>query len=354
MNYEFDNFGFPKKKIKLNSPKILYCSKIILFPHFFFSKKKIYYCLDLNKYKTLDSWHIDETLSNFSLKLFFYKKKSKYLYKKYFYILLRYLTKLFIFKTKSFKKNHLCIFGPHVKSYSHQLIDFITRLIYVKYNSNLKDKIIFVDYNLKKILTSEVFAFIFKNLKIKYYNSNQITLMKNVNYLTHIENRFTNKELNKTICLLNKDCKEFPWKNIKKYEDYKYVLVSRNKAKNRNLVNENILFERLQDFGFKRIFFEDMTYHDQINVSLNAKILIGYHGAGMVNLLFMNMNSFVIEIFHKSYSHPLHKIFGKSLKIKYKKFICNFNFSNYDGKCDVNEILNYVKKITLAGPLITT
>lgn len=75
MNYVVDNFGFPKKKIKSNNPKILYCARVIFFPHFFFSKKKIYYCLDLNKTKTLESWHIDETISNFSLKLFFNKKK---------------------------------------------------------------------------------------------------------------------------------------------------------------------------------------------------------------------------------------------------------------------------------------
>lgn len=216
----------------------------------------------------------------------------------------------------------------------------------MKYNSNLKDKIIFVDHKLKKILTSEVFAFIFKNLKIKYYNSNQITLMKNVYYLTHIETRFANNELNKTLSLLNEDCKKFPWKNINKYKNHKYVLVSRKKAKNRNLLNENILFERLKEHDFKIVFFEDMTYHDQINLSLNAKILIGYHGAGMINLLFMNMNSFVIEIANKLFSHPLHEVFCKSLKIKYKKFICNLNYKNYDGKCDVNEILDYVKKIT--------
>jgi hypothetical protein len=74
--------------------------------------------------------------------------------------------------------------------------------------------------------------------------------------------------------------------------------------------------------------------------------MIGYHGAGIANCIYMNKNSFLIEIFNKNYVHPHFKLFSDIQKINYYSINCKINFKNLDGICDVDEVVNYVKKIT--------
>ena len=72
--------------------------------------------------------------------------------------------------------------------------------------------------------------------------------------------------------------------------------------------------------------------------------MIGYHGAGLTNLLFMKSKSLVLEILNKNYQHEIYKSFSKALKINYKSFKCSKNYLNLDGVCDINEITGYIKK----------
>jgi hypothetical protein len=341
--YEIDNFGWPKKKIAVCKSEILYCSKLLFIPNFL--TRKIFYCFDVNKKKTLTQWYIDETLTNFTLKKYL-SIKSFFFPKKYLYLLLILFNKLFLFKTKVFKKNELLLFGPYANSYAHQLHEFIVRLFYIKYRKNLKKKVIFVNSNLKKILNSKVFSFIFKDLKINYYKSDKIILFKKVNYLTHIENRFINKILINNIRLLKKECTEFFKIKKKKFKTYDYVLASRKKALKRHLLNEDSLYANLKKFKFKRIFFEDLSYDDQINLSLNIKILIGYHGTAFSNGgLFMDKNTHILEIMHKKYPQDHGKLFSDIQGSNIKRFFCIKNYKNLDGECNIDEIVNYIKKI---------
>jgi|694.fasta_scaffold70054_4 hypothetical protein len=341
--YEVDNFGWPKKKIAASKPKILFCSKVFFIPNFL--TRKIFYCFDVNKKKNLTQWYIDETLANFTLKNFLSIKKF-FFPQKYLYLLLRLFEKLFFFKIKTFTKNELLLFGPYSNAYSHQLHEFILRLFHIKYNKKLQKKNILVSSDLKKILNSSVFLYIFKNLKINYYKSNQINIFKNVNYLTHIENRFGNQLLKKNILLLKNECNEFFINKAKKFKNYKYILASRDKAVRRHLLNENILYERLKKYGFKKIFFEDLSFDDQINLSLNVKILVGYHGTSFANgSIFMKKKTKLIEIMHKAYPNNHTKVFADINTINLKRFWCTENKNNLDGVCDVNDIEKYIKDI---------
>ena len=63
-------------------------------------------------------------------------------------------------------------------------------------------------------------------------------------------------------------------KNLSKNQ---FILISRENAKKRKLLNEKKLYQRIKFLGFKRISFESLSLKNQINISRNAKIIIGYH-----------------------------------------------------------------------------
>lgn len=341
--YKIDSFGWPKKKIKVRNPKILHCKKIFFFPNLF--NRKIFYCFDLIKKRTLRQWYIDETVENYTLKKIL-SFRGFYFPTKYLYLLLRLFEKLFLFKKKTFKKSEILLLGPYMHAYAHQLHEFIVRLFYIKYSKKLQKKNIFVGCNLKKILNSNVFSFIFKDLKINYFKSNKIILFENANYITHIENRFINEIFVKNIKLLKKECSEFFKIRKKNFRSYDYVLASRKKAVKRHLLNEDSLYTNLKEFKFKRVFFEDLSYDDQINLSLNIKILIGYHGTAFSNGgLFMNKNAHILEIMHEKYPQDHAKLFSDIQGSNIKRFYCTKNYKNLDGECKIDEIVNYIKKI---------
>jgi hypothetical protein len=91
---------------------------------------------------------------------------------------------------------------------------------------------------------------------------------------------------------------------------YKVILIERGKTKlknnikdtgfnRRHLDNHNKLKRALEKrFGpiFKNVILENLTIDEQVSLFTNAKIVIGQHGAGLCNIVWMNTsNSLVIE-----------------------------------------------------------
>jgi capsular polysaccharide biosynthesis protein len=64
----------------------------------------------------------------------------------------------------------------------------------------------------------------------------------------------------------------------------------------RKIVNLEEVKTSLKPFNFDFIDFDGMTVLEQINSVRNCEILIGQHGAGLTNMLFISNNSKVIEI----------------------------------------------------------
>ena len=92
--------------------------------------------------------------------------------------------------------------------------------------------------------------------------------------------------------------------------------------------------------ALKEFFFEDLSFEKQIYLSLNTKILIGYHGTAFTNAgLFMNKNTHVIEIMHEKYPQGHGKLFCEIQGSINKRFFCTKNFGNLDGICDEKKLL---------------
>lgn len=75
----------------------------------------------------------------------------------------------------------------------------------------------------------------------------------------------------------------------------KKIYVSRAKALKRNVINEKEIVPVLEQYGFEIHCLEDYTLQQQIDLLKQTKMLVGLHGAGLTNMLFMQPGGSVLE-----------------------------------------------------------
>jgi capsular polysaccharide biosynthesis protein len=77
---------------------------------------------------------------------------------------------------------------------------------------------------------------------------------------------------------------------------YDRIYVSRARAIRRKVLNEDEIVPFLESHSFKVICFEDLSFFEQIQMCRQVNILIGLHGAGLTNIMFMQPGSKVLEL----------------------------------------------------------
>lgn len=87
--------------------------------------------------------------------------------------------------------------------------------------------------------------------------------------------------------------------NNSKYPDRIYI--SRSQAIWRKVLNEEDIQNFLEKKGFVSLTLENMTVKEQAIYLANAKVIVAPHGAGLVNLVFCQTGTKVIEIFAPTY-----------------------------------------------------
>jgi capsular polysaccharide biosynthesis protein len=136
----------------------------------------------------------------------------------------------------------------------------------------------------------------------------------------------------------------------KKFKSIKYIYINRH---NRRLKNEMEVQEMLQEIGFVIVNLEDLTLDEQILVFANAKIIIGFHGAGLSNLLYANSSAKVFEIVDQDCVHPCYKdgivIPGKKATRTYFHMLCEMKGIVYypiESKKYTLDMPNFKNKLT--------
>ena len=82
------------------------------------------------------------------------------------------------------------------------------------------------------------------------------------------------------------------------------VYLSRKRAPKRRILNEERIEHILARAGFECIAAEDYTILEQISLFASTKILIGPHGAGLGNMVFMSPGAHVVEFMPDDYTFP--------------------------------------------------
>ena len=331
LNKKFIEYKVSKKY----KPSILYESEIIFIPKLF--NRIICLAFTKNK-KIIKNWLVNNLIGKWASNKLLSLKISKYdlfFKKKFIYFF------FIFFKSKKIylKKNNIVLFGPWPHVYYHQVIDFVLRLILLK---NYNFDAIYVPENLKDILLDKPYKKIFKNLKIIYYSLNKKIIFYNVKYLTHVQQYNKNYYLSSTILNLNQAIHDnYFFKNKNKT---KYILVSR-KSSSRKLLNEDELYKKIKKYGFQRFYFEELSSIDQIEISFNSKIMIGYHGSGLTNLIFMKPNSFVIDIVNQHYQNPGIKNLCINTKVNYIKSLCEISNKDLSAFCNIDLLDKKIKSL---------
>jgi len=80
---------------------------------------------------------------------------------------------------------------------------------------------------------------------------------------------------------------------------YRKVFIRRKPAKARNILNEIELIHLLKEFDVEIHYFDDYSLAQQVAIMKETKSLIGLHGAGLTNILFMPPKGNVLEFRNK-------------------------------------------------------
>lgn len=75
------------------------------------------------------------------------------------------------------------------------------------------------------------------------------------------------------------------------------IFISRKDAGARQIINEDEVFHLFEQKGFEQCIVSDLSFLQQILLFHNAKVIVGAHGAGLINILFAQPGARVIEIF---------------------------------------------------------
>lgn len=73
------------------------------------------------------------------------------------------------------------------------------------------------------------------------------------------------------------------------------VYVTRRNASCRRVVNESEVLEALAPYHPTIAVMEELTFKQQVELMCSANVLIGPHGAGLANMMFMPKGSFIME-----------------------------------------------------------
>jgi len=113
-------------------------------------------------------------------------------------------------------------------------------------------------------------------------------------------------------------------RNIPDLKDHSYssrVFISRRDSPHsRHITNEDELLSRLREYGFEPYILSDMNFTEQIKLMNQAEIVIGAHGAGLINTLWAT-DIDIVELL-RSRGRPHYFVLANELGHRYEFILC--------------------------------
>lgn len=214
-----------------------------------------------------------------------------------------------ILKNKSRKIEGDCVVINHswYQSYGHWLTEIIPRLFLLK--KELAGKKLVIHKNLFKFHFEILSKFNFKD--IVFIEDDELARCETIHF-TSFPNYYINQtlsiysqnikttELNINYSLMREMTKWFKSNNplLKNQQESKSdkIYISRGKARHMKVLNESELEDILIPRGFIKVFTEDLTFDEQVQLLNNASIVISSHGSGLANVIFMQPGTHMINL----------------------------------------------------------
>jgi capsular polysaccharide biosynthesis protein len=120
-------------------------------------------------------------------------------------------------------------------------------------------------------------------------------------------------------------------------QPYRLLYISRDNAKRRKIKNEEDVFGLLKLKGFEKVNLEDMKLMDQVKLFQEARMVIGCHGAGLTNIMFMPKNQTVIELKSTNNNYWCYFSLARVFDLKYFYSLNNGHVDNHrDADIDID------------------
>ncbi|MBC6607166.1 glycosyltransferase family 61 protein [Hymenobacter sp. BT188] len=123
------------------------------------------------------------------------------------------------------------------------------------------------------------------------------------------------------------------------------IYASRATQSVRRLVNEADIEELLQAYGFETVFFEQLSFLEQVQLMRETKIFMGTHGANMTNLMFLPHESTIIELLNKEDGDLCYFRLASCFSLPYFCVPCESTDSNLSNQADLRVDLEELKQI---------
>ena len=195
----------------------------------------------------------------------------------------------------------------HTTSFHHFLIDMIGKILYIK-ASGIRDLeiVIIVDHKgqetLELFLSKIVKSFhkeIFKILELPDYESCIVNIAE-------VEKLSFKKVIVAESCTGNMDnfyssLMLIRNKFVKKYSYENKIYVSRSRSVvkedgGRRVLDDEKLAEYYTNKGYSVVYFEEMTFEEQVDLASSCSEIVSYNGSSMVNTLFAPKGCKITEI----------------------------------------------------------
>lgn len=241
------------------------------------------------------------------------------------------------------------------KTYYHWILDTLTRIegLDFFYEKTRKMPTLIINSNLSEWQVEFLDALGFKYNEMFKWNGDPLA----VNNLLISSARQSGNRIspNAIHWLRNKIIQNIELKITEKdrlAEFSKRIYISRKKAADRKVANENDVLNLLESYGFKAYCLEDLSLAEKVRLFSNAEIVIGNYGSGLTNLIFSQQQSKVIEfVFYHAGSHYF--LISKSLGLDHFCLECKhgnlLGLSNIkrrsDTIVDVNSLSQVLKNI---------
>jgi hypothetical protein len=123
------------------------------------------------------------------------------------------------------------------------------------------------------------------------------------------------------------------------------IYASRATQAVRRLINEADIEELLQSYGFETVFFEQLTFLEQVQLMRETKIFMGTHGANMTNLMFLPQESTIIELLNKEDGDLCYFRLASCFSLPYFCVPCESTNSSLSNQADLLVDLKEIQQI---------
>ncbi|MDJ1468323.1 glycosyltransferase 61 family protein [Cytophagaceae bacterium DM2B3-1] len=125
----------------------------------------------------------------------------------------------------------------------------------------------------------------------------------------------------------------------------KKLFISREKAKYRRAINEAEVFQLFELLGYEKIYLEELTLPEQIQLFTNASKIAGIHGAGFSNLLYSSQATLLTDIIHWEHQQDAFYNLADAMNVDYLRIECKgVGKESYCGTDDIIVDLKQLEK----------